>query len=123
MSSITDRNIDLLVRILDYCDRIKSCTLRFGNDFSIYEQDPDYQDVIKMNLFQIGEAVNGISEECRNDMPNVPWHQIYGLRNIIAHGYVKIKEERIWQTAQNGIPDLKQEIINYLTLKGIKTDL
>ena len=53
MSSITDRNNDLLVRILDYCDRIKSCTLRFGNDFSIYEQDPDYQDVIKMNLFQI----------------------------------------------------------------------
>ena len=123
MSSINDRDVDLLMRILDYCDRIGACIQRFGDNSEIYLQDPDYQDVIKMNLFQIGESVNWISEECRSNIPNIPWHQIYGLRNIIAHGYVKIREERIWQTAHNDIPELKQIITKYFSAKGIHSDL
>lgn len=122
MTNSTEHDIDLLLRILDYCDRIESCKQRFGDNFDIYQQDLDYQDVIKMNLFQIGECVNGISEECRNSIPSIPWHQIYGLRNVIAHGYVKIKEERIWQTIQNDIPLLQKEISNYFSLMGINSN-
>ena len=42
-----DRDIDLLIRILDHADRIHACVRRFGDNFDIYIHDPDYQD---MNL-------------------------------------------------------------------------
>ena len=122
MNKSLDSDIDLLLRILDHCDRIKSCIQRFGDDFQVYLQDLDYQDVIKMNIFQIGESVNSLSDEIKEEFSGIPWHEIYGMRNIIAHGYVKIKEERIWQTIQTDIPELDKQITEFLENSGIKND-
>ncbi len=46
-----------------------------------------------MNVFQIGEASNRLSDECKENMSLIPWYEIYGTRNVIAHGYVKVKNE------------------------------
>ena len=72
---MNERDIDLLLRILDHCDRISACIHRFGDDFQKYLMDPDYQDAVKMNLFQIGECVNRLSEEFRAEKTEVPWHE------------------------------------------------
>lgn len=110
MASLSERDIDGLFKILDFCDRIGECIRRFGDGYDFFINDPDYRDVIKMNLFQIGEMVNTLSEECKESMQQIPWHQIYGLRNVIGHGYDKINEERIWDTVQTDIPKLYKEI-------------
>ena len=34
----------------------------------------------------------------------------HGARNVIAHGYVKVKNEIIWEIVEEDIPLLKQEI-------------
>ena len=80
-------------------------------------QDPDYRDAVKMNLFRIGETVNSISDECKEHLKDIPWHQIYGMRNIIGHGYVKVDDEIIWKTVENDIPVLEQ-IISGVTGEG-----
>lgn len=116
---MVERDIDLLLRILDHCDRIHSCINRFGSDFQMYLGDPDYQDVIKLNLFQIGECVNRISDETKEKNQSIPWHEIHELRNVIAHGYIKIKEERIWDVVQTDIPNLKAEISLILQKSGL----
>ena len=43
-------------------------------------------------------------------MNAIPWHKIYGTRNVIAHGYVKVKNEIIWEIIEKDVPLLKQEI-------------
>lgn len=52
----------------------------------------------------IGEAANHISEKFRSDRPEIPWQQIVGQRNVLAHEYGDIKVDRIWRTATIKIP-------------------
>ena len=110
MRVFSDRDKDNLAAILDYCDRIRSIVDRFGNSFETYNTDADYRDAVLMNVFQIGEASNRLSDECKEIMNAVPWHEIYGTRNVIAHGYVKVKNEIIWEIVEKDVPLLKQEI-------------
>lgn len=110
MREFSDRDKDNLAAILDYCDRISSIIERFGNSFEIYKTDADYRDAVLMNVFQIGEASNRLSDECKEIFNSIPWHEIYGTRNVIAHGYVKVNNEIIWDIIERDIPLLKKEI-------------
>jgi uncharacterized protein with HEPN domain len=47
----------------------------------------------------IGEAARRISLERRAAMPDVPWREIVGQRNILAHEYGAIDPSRLWHTA------------------------
>jgi len=38
--------------------------------------------------------------------PEIPWQQIIGLRNILAHEYGEIKVERIYTAATVNVPEL-----------------
>lgn len=63
-----------------------------------------------MNMFQIGELANQISEETQSNIADIPWRQMYAIRNILAHAYVKIDDEIIWDTVMNDIPKLKTRL-------------
>ena len=52
MADPRERDIDCLLRILDYCDRIEALVDRFGRELTCYQGDEAYQDAVKMNLFQ-----------------------------------------------------------------------
>ena len=114
----SERDIDSLLMILDHCERIEACVKRFGDDYDSYINDLDYQDAVKMNLLQIGEISNRISDECTGRISGVPWRAVYGLRNVIAHGYESLVEERIWDTVRNDIPQLSAALTNILTELG-----
>ena len=122
MAEFQERDVDRLLRILDYCDRIDDSVHRFGDSLEAFEQDADYRDAVKMNLFQIGETVNLLSDECKEQINDVLWHRIYGMRNVIAHGYEKVKDDRIWDTVKMDIPDLRSKIKAALTLAEIETE-
>lgn len=119
MARLEERDADNLLRILDYCDRIDEIVSRFGDGLDVFLKDADYQDAIKMNIFQIGETVNNLSEDCKEVGGDIPWHQIYGMRNIIAHGYEKVNDERIWDTVKSDIPVLKTKIEGLLKSEGV----
>lgn len=36
----------------------------------------------------------------------IPWHQIQGLRNVVAHEYGSIDSESLWETVTEDIPSL-----------------
>ena len=107
MRRFSERDVDYLASILDHCDRVLDAKERFGNTFDEFERDADYRDSVMMNIFQIGEAANRLTDECKDKLSEVPWHQIYGTRNVIAHGYIKVDDAIIWNTILNDIPQLK----------------
>ncbi len=104
--------------ILDHCERIEACVKRFGNDYESYFNDPDYQDAVKMNLLQIGEISNRLSDDCTGKISSIPWRKVYGLRNVIAHGYESLVEERIWDTIKNDIPKMSAALTGLLSELG-----
>ena len=104
MSRFSERDLDYLAAVLDHCDKIAALIKRFGESLEAY------QDALLMNIFQIGEAANKLSDDCINGLHGIPWHAIIGTRNVIAHGYIKINYEVIWNTAISDIPMLKKQL-------------
>ena len=62
------------------------------------------------HLMIIGEAVRAIDPAIRQRHPSIPWRQIAGMRNILVHDYFRINEEIVWETVENHVPELKEEV-------------
>ena len=79
-------------------------------DLSDFEANKVINKAIKMDLLQIGENVNHLSEESQLQLSKGDLRGIIDIRNQVAHGYVTIKDETIWNTIQNDLPRLMQQI-------------
>ena len=62
------------------------------------------------DLLQIGELTKNLSSSFINETPNIPWINIYNLRNRIVHGYADVDYEIIWETIKINIPELISEL-------------
>ena len=49
-------------------------------------------------FINLGEAAQRLSEPERAQIAGVPWRQIIGLRNILAHGYEQVDHETLFRT-------------------------
>ncbi len=107
------REVGLLKSILKHCNKIqiKISTLTREQ----FDKDEDTREVICFNIFQIGELAKGFSPEFIAQYGGVPWKQIKGMRDKIAHGYGVIDLDKVWETALLDIPILKTYCENILT--------
>jgi uncharacterized protein with HEPN domain len=96
--------IDIVDCILDI--------LEFTNSVLYYEFEKDKMRklAVERQLEIIGQAANKISKETQEQMQNIPWGNIIGLRNKLAHDYGEILAERIWNIAKISVPELLREI-------------
>ena len=58
----------------------------------------------------LGEACRRVSEELKQEYPDIPWGNIIALRNVISHEYDKVEITTLWEIAQHKIPALKDWI-------------
>ena len=54
----------------------------------------------------IGEAARLVSPSFKIQHAEIPWQQIVSQRNVLAHEYGEISQERIWRVATLRIPEL-----------------
>ncbi len=62
----------------------------------------------------IGEAAYKVTNEFRENHPELPWKEIIGMRHILVHGYFTISTEVLWDVIQNDIPSLVPVLEEYL---------
>ncbi len=74
------------------------------------------QDALVRNIEIIGEASKNLSEETRENNPQIEWRDIMRMRDKIAHHYFRLNLETIWQTASQDITKLKPEIEKILEI-------
>lgn len=107
-----DRDLEVLKIMLKHTNRInykiKGISLKQLNE------NEDLQQILAFNILQIGELSNGLTDEFKNKYKNIPWKNIYGMRNIIVHGYSAIDLETIYDTSINSIPELENKILKIL---------
>lgn len=54
----------------------------------------------------IGEATWHLSDEMRAVVPALPFRQMRGMRNIVAHDYVNVNIEIVWEVATVHVPEM-----------------
>lgn len=102
-----ERNIEVLKRIVGYCDEV-NCTLDLVNySFDTMISDFLYKNSLAMNVLQIGELVKNLTEDFKQEYQGIPWSEIAGMRDIAAHGYGDFDFDVLWETITEDIDPLK----------------
>ena len=102
---------DLLVamtRIAEYLD---------GYTFDQFKKDYKTVDAVIRNFEIIGEAAKNLPGHIKDNNPDLPWDEMYLLRNKVSHEYFGIDYEIIWDVCINHRPENRiqiQSIINNL---------
>jgi len=64
------------------------------------------QAAVLYEIIVIGEAANRLSPKFQAENPNIPWKDIIGMRNILAHQYDKVDSAVVWDAVSQDIPEL-----------------
>jgi uncharacterized protein with HEPN domain len=99
-----ERDAAYLWDMLDAARSVKQ--MISGLSFIDYDNDRRTQLAIERALEIVGEAAGRVSKQFRDSHPEIPWRQIIGQRNVLAHEYGEIKQDRIWMVATENIPQL-----------------
>jgi uncharacterized protein with HEPN domain len=84
--------IESIEKILRYIGTVKN-----ADDFLNSEM---VMDAVTRNYEIIGEASNKIPKHIKEKYPEVPWRQMYGLRNFAVHDYHIIDPRILWEIAK-----------------------
>jgi uncharacterized protein with HEPN domain len=74
------------------------------------KEDPVMQRAFLRSLEVIGEAVKNISEDLKEDHPEIEWRKIAGLRDKLIHHYFEVDWEIVWDVAIGRIPSIEDEL-------------
>jgi uncharacterized protein with HEPN domain len=105
-------------RLPDYIDHIQqaatdACGFVEGLTKEDFLVDKRTQQAVIMSLIIIGEAVTKVMDgyaEFAQAHRQVPWRNMRGMRNRIAHGYFDINLDVVWETVQAALPELLKQL-------------
>jgi len=81
-----------------------------GMTLDAFEQDTRSQYAVKYALHVVGEAAGKVPPTIRRRFPQVPWQQIIGMRNRLAHDYLGARVDIVFATARDFAPVLIAEL-------------
>ena len=106
--TVSEKDAQILQHIVKHCDRILDTISYFGEDQTLFIDNHIYQGNVSINLQAIGEIVRHLSNEFLAKAKEIPWKQIKGQRNIIAHGYdTGVDFSKVWEMITEDVPPLR----------------
>lgn len=105
--NLREKDEEALNSIVGYCENALNHIGQFGNTYEDFKNNLAFQESCSFDAIQIGEAANRLSDEYKEAHPDIPWHQIIGLRNTVAHAYGYIDLGILWETITEDFPPLK----------------
>ena len=85
-----------------------------GYDFDQFKKDYKTVDAVIRNFEIIGEASRKIPDHIKENNPDLPWDEMYLLRNKVSHEYFGIDYEIIWDVCINHLPENRKQIQSIL---------
>lgn len=93
---------------MKYCD---------GIDYEVFLADSKLVEACVFNLSQMGELCRIADRGFVSKTPEIPWNEMYGLRNRIVHDYEGVNLLLVWQIIRDDLPEL-QSVLFRLTGKN-----
>ena len=98
--------IGAIDKVLRYLDTVNGLAGFLQNEMVI--------DAVTRNYVIIGEAANQIPKNIKDKSPELPWRQMYGLRNFAAYEYHIIDPQILWEIAEDHLIENKIQLENLL---------
>jgi uncharacterized protein with HEPN domain len=102
---------DHLERMLAAAQQALSYVDGFGKPDFI--EDKRTQQAVVLNLILIGEEATKVLvayPDFAHANAHIPWRSMKGMRNRIAHGYFEINLDTVWDTVQQALPALVDQL-------------
>lgn len=68
------------------------------------------QDAVIRNLQVMAESSQRLSEDIKNNFPDIRWKDISGFRNILVHDYLGVDLDMIWSVVELELPKLEKAL-------------
>lgn len=96
--------VERIQDILAAIERIAAYTR--GLDYEGFSKDVRTTEAVQYNFIVIGEAAGHLSPDLTDLHPDIPWAEMRGLRNVVAHTYFAISVPVLWETVRSDLPPL-----------------
>ena len=97
-----------------YLRHILECIRRIEEDVSsgrgAFMASHTLQDAVLRNLQTLAESTQRLSDAATSVHPDVDWRRVAAFRNVLAHNYLGIDLDTVWQIVKRDVPDLKRAI-------------
>jgi uncharacterized protein with HEPN domain len=81
-------------------------------------KDIKTQDAVLRRFLVAGEAAAHLAPEICAEFPSIPFHKIVGMRNRVVHDYGNVDFEIVWETIQDHLPALVDELQRFFAERG-----
>lgn len=109
-----NKDKNTIEKMIGYCQDIESLMAKYDESYELYQTDISFQYSCNMCIIQIGELIARLSEEFKENNPQIPWKTIKNMRNIHAHDYEHVDMSIMWDTLTKRLPELKEQLIQLL---------
>ena len=112
-----DRGV-YLAAVHDCIRRIRSYT---EDGKEAYFADTRTQDAVMRNIEVLGQAVKDFGiDELVSRNSTIPWRQIAGMRNMLAHRYLGVDIEMTWEVVEHHIAPLQTAVEEVAEQLGVR---
>jgi uncharacterized protein with HEPN domain len=77
-------------------------------------QDLETDDLLSFGVVRaleiIGEAAKQVSEDLKNEYPEVKWTETAATRNRLIHGYFDVDLDIVWSILKKDLPQLIEQL-------------
>ena len=81
-----------------------------GKTRASLDTDKQFQYAIRKAIEVVGGAASKVSQETRDQNPQIAWQPIIGMRNILTHVYMHIDYDRVWDVITEDLPPLVAQL-------------
>jgi uncharacterized protein with HEPN domain len=75
-----------------------------------YRDDLDHNRLLLNGIVReleiLGEAASQVTQNVREQYPQLPWREMIGLRNRLIHAYFDVNNSAIWLVVKESLPPL-----------------
>lgn len=98
---VLQKMLSYVIKLMNYCA---------GYNYDSFAADTKLVDACVFNLSQIGELCCLVDKAYTREHSEIPWHEMYGLRNRIVHDYEGVNLRLVWEIISGDIPELREAL-------------